>query len=150
MPCWRKLLLHESGLKQTSAGNNSVYVAHMQNNTQNHVLLSTRDFYQLAGISPCINLVGVKQKHPYSATMPMWVGCWILLCHERRMGGDRRRDRGKRKRMMNYGSMCVCAFKSPQARAECWESRPVPFSWPLRGGLLPSASMMENGDGTSE
>lgn len=80
----------------------------------------------------------------------MCVGCWILLCHERRMGRDRMRDRGKRKRKMNYGSMCVCAFKSPQARAECWESRPVPFSWPLRGGLLPSASMMENGDGTSE
>lgn len=31
--------------RQKSAGNNYVYVAHIQNNTQNHVLLSTRDFY---------------------------------------------------------------------------------------------------------
>lgn len=102
----------------------------------------TRDFYQLAGIFP-----GVNQR-PYTATMPISVGCWILPFHERRMGRDRKRGGGKRKRKMNLGSMCVCAFKSPQAMAECWESHPVPFSWPLRGGLLPSASM--DGDGTSE
>lgn len=28
--------------------------------------------------------------------------------------------------------VCVCAFKSPQARTWCWESGPVPFSWPPR------------------
>lgn len=46
MPCRGKLLLLVNGWKQTSAGNNSIYIAHKQNNTQNHVLLSTRDFYQ--------------------------------------------------------------------------------------------------------
>lgn len=56
-------------------------------------------------------------------------------------------DRGRRKRTIR-GSTCICAFKSPQARAECWESRPVPFSWPLRGGRFASGSM--DGDATSE
>lgn len=41
-----------------------------------------------------------------------------------------------RERLRKY-VLCVCAFKSPQARAQRWESHPVPFSWPLRGGLFP-------------
>lgn len=35
-----------NGWRQTSSGNNSVYVAHMPNNTHIHVLPSTGDFYQ--------------------------------------------------------------------------------------------------------
>lgn len=37
--------------------------------------------------------------------------------------------------------MRVCAFKSGQARTRCWESGPVPFSWPLRA---------RDGDATSQ
>lgn len=46
MPGGGKWLLSLNGWRQTSSGNNSVYVAHMPNNTQIHILLSTGDFYQ--------------------------------------------------------------------------------------------------------
>lgn len=83
----------------------------------------------------------------------MWVGetkipSYCHLTHVLKMTFQKwETDRGKRKRTIR-GRTCVCAFKSPQARAECWESRPVPFSWPLRGGRFASGSM--DGDVTSE
>lgn len=46
MPGGGKWLLSLNRWRKTSSGNNSVYVAHMPNNTQSHVLLSTGDFYQ--------------------------------------------------------------------------------------------------------
>lgn len=118
----------------------------MQNSTQNHVLVSSRDFYQSlqASLQTLITHGGEKYKYPSTVALLMCAG-WCFKSGRR---GGTERDRGKRKRKMKEGSMCICAFKSPQARAECWESRPVPFSWPLRGGGFPSGSM--DGDVTSE
>lgn len=49
---------------------------------------------------------------------------------------------------MRQRRLGVCAFKSLEAKDVSWESRPVVFSWPLRGCLLPSESM--DGDRKSQ
>lgn len=78
-----------------------------------------------------------KQKYPHACHS---AHVWEMMFQKYKT--QREKKRGMR------GGMCICPFKSPQARAECWESRPVPFSWPLREGRSGSASM--DGDVTSE
>lgn len=79
-----------------------------------------------------------KQKYPHACHS---VHVWEMMFQKWKTQRERR-EGGMR------GGMCICPFKSPQARAECWESRPVPFSWPLREGRSVSAST--DGDVTSE
>lgn len=94
--------------RQTSAGNNCVYVAHMQNNTQKHVLLSTREF--------CLNIQAsiIQRKNKISTPLSSHSAhvCRLKLTssfsRERMTARDRKRHRRKRK--TKYGSMC--AFKS--------------------------------------
>ena len=121
--------------KQKLAENNCLCT---HNKTQHCPLYCPRNIF----ISSCSHLLWHRSlqcvKSPSNTTLTHSLS---LCVREDEGEGHRWQDRRKKKRKLSH--LVVCAFKEPQARAVCWESQPVLFSWPLRGGLLPSGSMTE-------